>query len=173
FLSVFPFYWMVVGATNPSNEIVTGKLSPGSNLLVNFQTLLSQVDLVRVFGNSLLIAIISTVLTLAVSSLAGYGFEICRSRVRERVFQLLLLFLSIPFAALMVPLFVLISRAQLNNSFTAVILPTIAPTFISFYFPQATRAAPHELRHAARRDGLTEWQTLLCVHLPTMRSTHY
>lgn len=172
FLSVFPFYWMVVGATNPSNEIVTGKLSPGSNLLVNFQTLLSQVDLVRVFGNSFLIAIISTVLTLAVSSLAGYGFEIFRSRVRERVFQLLLLFLSIPFAALMVPLFVLISRAQLNNSFTAVILPSIASIFIIFYFRQATKAFPHELRDAARVDGLKEWQIFLFVYLPTMRSTY-
>ena len=45
-------------------------------------------------------------LTLAVSSLAGYGFEIFRSRVRERIFAFLLLLLSIPFAALMVPLFV-------------------------------------------------------------------
>ena len=126
FLSVFPFLWMALGATNKSTDIVTGKLSVGSNLLVNFQNLLAQVDLWRIFGNSFLIAIISTILTLAVSSLAGYGFEIFRSRVRERIFQLLLLFLSIPFAALMVPLFVMISRAQLTNTFTAVILPTIA-----------------------------------------------
>ncbi|KKC36685.1 lactose ABC transporter permease [Devosia epidermidihirudinis] len=172
FISVFPFIWMALGATNKSNDIVTGRLSLGSNLLVNFQNLLAQVDLVRVFGNSFLIAIISTLLTLAVSSLAGYGFEIFRSRVRERVFQLLLLFLSIPFAALMVPLFVLISRAQLNNTFIAVILPTIASIFIIFYFRQATKAFPGDLRDAARVDGLKEWQIFLFVYLPTMRSTY-
>ena len=172
FISVFPFIWMALGATNKSIDIVTGRLSLGSNLLVNFQNLLAQVDLVRVFGNSFLIAIISTLLTLAVSSLAGYGFEIFRSRVRERVFQLLLLFLSIPFAALMVPLFVLISRAQLNNTFTAVILPTIASIFIIFYFRQATKAFPGDLRDAARVDGLKEWQIFLFVYLPTMRSTY-
>ena len=172
FLSVFPFLWMALGATNKSTDIVTGKLSVGSNLLVNFQNLLAQVDLLRVFGNSFLIAIVSTILTLAVSSLAGYGFEIFRSRVRERIFQLLLLFLSIPFAALMVPLFVMISRAQLTNTFTAVILPTIASIFILFYFRQATKAFPGELRDAARVDGLKEWQIFLFVYLPTMRSTY-
>ena len=57
FLSVFPFLWMALGATNKSTDIVTGKLSVGSNLLVNFQNLLAQVDLLRIFGNSFLIAI--------------------------------------------------------------------------------------------------------------------
>lgn len=172
FLSVFPFLWMAIGATNKSTDIVTGKVTIGSNLLVNFQNLLAQVDLLRIFGNSFLIAIVSTILTLAVSSLAGYGFEIFRSQVRERIFQLLLLLMSIPFAALMVPLFVLISRAQLTNTFTAVILPTIVSIFIVFYFRQATKAFPSELRDAARVDGLKEWQIFLFVYLPTMRSTY-
>lgn len=172
FVSVFPFIWMALGATNKSTEIVTGKLTPGSNLLVNLQNLMAQVDLVRVFGNSFFIAIVSTILTLAVSSLAGYGFEIFRSRVRERIFQLLLLLLSIPFAALMVPLFVMISRVQLTNTFTAVILPSIASIFIVFYFRQATKAFPADLRDAARVDGLKEWQIFLFVYLPTMRSTY-
>lgn len=172
FLSIFPFFWMAVGATNKSTDIVTGKLTLGGNLLVNFQNLLAQVDLLRIFGNSFYIAIISTILTLAVSSLAGYGFEIFRSRLRERIFQFLLLMLSIPFAALMVPLFVMISRAQLTNTFTAVILPTIASIFIVFYFRQATKAFPGELRDAARVDGLKEWQIFLFVYLPTMRSTY-
>ncbi|WEJ57308.1 carbohydrate ABC transporter permease [Devosia sp. FJ2-5-3] len=172
FVSVFPFIWMALGATNKSTEIVTGKLTPGSNLLVNLQNLMAQVDLVRVFGNSFFIAIVSTILTLAISSLAGYGFEIFRSRVRERIFQLLLLLLSIPFAALMVPLFVMISRVQLTNTFTAVILPSIASIFIVFYFRQATKAFPADLRDAARVDGLKEWQIFLFVYLPTMRSTY-
>ncbi|HEY4200885.1 MAG TPA: carbohydrate ABC transporter permease [Devosiaceae bacterium] len=172
FLSVFPFYWMAVGATNKSSEVVTGKTSVGANLIVNFQNLLAQVDLLRIFGNSFLIAIVSTILTLLVSSLAGYGFEMFRSRVRERVFQFLLLLLSIPFAALMVPLFVMISRVHLNNTFTAIILPTIASIFIIFYFRQATKAFPGELRDAARVDGLKEWQIFLYVYLPSMRSTY-
>jgi lactose/L-arabinose transport system permease protein len=172
FLSVFPFYWMAIGATNTSADIVTGKTTLGGNLLVNFENLLKQVDLLHIFWNSFFIAGVGTILTLAVSSLAGYGFEIFRSRVRERVFQMLLLFLSIPFAALMVPLFVMTSRAHLNNTFVAVILPTVAWIFIIFYFRQATKAFPRELRDAARVDGLKEWQIFLFVYLPSMRSTY-
>ena len=63
---------------------------------------------------------VGTVLTLLVSSLAGYGFEMFRSRFRERIFAFMLLLLSIPFAALMVPLFVMISSAHLSNTFAAV-----------------------------------------------------
>ncbi|HVZ14627.1 MAG TPA: carbohydrate ABC transporter permease [Bauldia sp.] len=172
FVSLFPFYWMVVGATNRSADIIRGKATIGGNLLANLKTLFSTVDVPRVFWNSVEIAVIATVATLAVSSLAGYGFEIFRSRTRDRIFSVLLLLLSIPFAALMVPLFAMISRAHLINTYAAVILPGIASIFIIFYFRQATKAFPSELRDAARVDGLREWQIFLFIYVPVMRSTY-
>lgn len=172
FVSVFPFFWMVVGATNTSADIVKGKTSIGGALLTNAATFFNQVDALRIFWNSGFIAVVATVLTLAISSLAGYGFEMFRSRVREGVFGILLLFLSIPFAAMMVPLFVMFSQAKLVNTYLAVILPTVASIFIIFYFRQATKAFPGELRDAAKIDGLKEWQIFLFVYLPVMRSTY-
>jgi lactose/L-arabinose transport system permease protein len=172
FVSVFPFYWMVVGATNKSADIVTGKPTLGGNLFANMATFFSTVDAPRIFWNSAFIAVVGTILTLSVSSLAGYGFEMFRSRFRERLFALMLLFLSIPFAAVMVPLFVLISSAHLSNTWIAVLLPGISSIFIIFYFRQATKAFPAELRDAARIDGLKEWQIFLYVYLPVMRSTY-
>jgi len=80
--------------------------------------------------------------------------------------------LSIPFAALMVPLFIMMSGLKLINTFTAVLLPSIASIFIIFYFRQATKAFPAELRDAARIDGLNEWQIFAFVYLPVMRSTY-
>lgn len=172
FVSIFPFYWMIVGSTNLSADVVTGKPSFGSALLTNAATFFSTVDVPRIFYNSAVIALFGTVLTLAVSSLAGYGFEMFRSRFRERIFAFMLLLLSIPFAALMVPLFVMISSMKITNTFAAVILPGIASIFIIFYFRQATKAFPNELRDAARIDGLNEWQIFLYVYLPVMRSTY-
>ena len=95
-----------------------------------------------------------------------------RSRFRERIFAFMLVLLSIPFAALMVPLFVMISAMHLTNTWLAVILPAIASIFIVFYFRQATKAFPSELRDAARVDGLKEWQIFLFVYMPVMRSTY-
>lgn len=172
FVSVFPFYWMVVGATNKSALIVRGKASVGDNLFANATAFFNLVDVPRVFWNSILISVTATLLTLAVSSTAGYGFEIFRSRSRERLFAFLLLLLTIPFAAIMVPLFSMIAQVHLVNTFAAVILPTVASIFIIFYFRQATKAFPGELRDAARVDGLKEWQIFLFIYVPVMRSTY-
>lgn len=172
FISIFPFFWMVIGATNTSAEIIKGRAIPGGALIANAMTFFTQVDAVRVFWNSGVIAVVATALTLVVSSMAGYGFEMFRSRVREKLFAFLLLLLSIPFAAMMVPLFVMFSQAKLVNTFAAVILPTVASIFIIFYFRQATKAFPSELRDAARIDGLKEWQIFFFVYLPVMRSTY-
>ena len=172
FVSVFPFYWMVVGSTNTSPEIAHGKATFGGYLIDNLVAFFTTVDVPRMFWNSAFIAVVGSALTLIVSSLAGYGFEVFRSRFRERIFALILLTLSIPFAAIMVPLFIMMSRLGLINTFTAVIAPGIASVFIVFYFRQATKAFPAELRDAARIDGLNEWQIFIFVYLPVMRSTY-
>lgn len=172
FVSVFPFFWMIVSSTNTAADIITGKATFGDALWTNIVNFFTQVDAPRIFWNSTYIAVAGTILTLAVSSLAGYGFEMFRSRFRERIFAFLLLMLSIPFAALMVPLFILMANLKLINTHAAIILPGIASIFIIFYFRQATKAFPSELRDAARIDGLKEWQIFLFVYLPVMRSTY-
>ncbi len=172
FVSVFPFFWMLVGATNTSTDIVLGKMSFGSNLWANITYFFSTFNVPRVLLNTAGIAIVGTVLTLIVSSLAGYAFEMFRSRFKERLFALYLLMLSVPFSAVMIPLFIMMSKAGLINTFAAILLPSIASIFIIFYFRQATKAFPSELRDAAKIDGLKEWQIFLHVYMPVMRSTY-
>jgi len=172
FVSVFPFYWMIVGSTNTSADVVRGKMSFGSNLWANIVYFFDLFDVPRVLLNTAGISIVGTVLTLAVASLAGYGFEIFKSRFKEKIFGLYLLMLSIPFSAIMIPLFIMMSRAGLINTYAGVLLPGIASIFVIFYFRQATKAFPSELRDAARIDGLKEWQIFLFVYMPVMRSTY-
>ena len=88
------------------------------------------------------------------------------------VLQVVLLTLMVPFAALMIPLFILMGRMGLINTHIAIMLPTIASAFIIFYFRQATKAFPTELRDAAKVDGLKEWQIFLYIYMPVMRSTY-
>ena len=172
FVSVFPFIWLMVGATNTSADILIGKTSIGDALFANFSKLIQQVDLPTLFWNSTKIAVIATALTLVVASLAGYAFEIFRSKLSDRIFASLLAMLSIPFAALMIPLFVTMAKLHLINTHTAVIIPTVASIFIIFYFRQATKSFPTELRDAARVDGLKEWQIFFYIYVPVMRSTY-
>lgn len=172
FVSVFPFFWMMIGATNTSADVNIGKLSFGGALFDNIAHFFSLFDVPRVLLNTTGVALAGTALTLIICSMAGYAFEMFRTRFSDRLFALFLVMLSIPFSALMIPLFIMISRAGLINTFAGVLLPGIASIFIIFYFRQATKAFPGELRDAARIDGLKEWQIFLYVYMPVMRSTY-
>lgn len=172
FISVFPFYWLLVSSTNTSSDVTKGKLSFGGELLANLSKLNETVDLPLMFYNSAKISILGTVLTLIVASLAGYGFEIYKSKLRDRVFNLLLLTMMIPFAALMIPLFQMMAKASLLNTHAAVILPGIASVYIIFYFRQCAKQFPKELLDAARVDGVKEWKIFAYVFFPAMRSTY-
>ncbi len=171
-ISVFPFAWLVIGTTNANIDILKGSMSIGSNLLENWNNFNRLVDLPQVLWNTTKITVIGTVLTLVVASMAGYGFEIFKSQTREYVYNILLLTMMIPFAALMIPLFTLFARSNLLDTHIAVILPTIASVFIIFYFRQASKAFPGELREAARVDGMNEFQIFFFIYMPVMKSTY-
>lgn len=172
FISIFPFIWMAIGATNNSIDITNGTLLPGSALLNNYIKFSQTFDIGQLFWNTGKIAIISTILTLLVSSMAGYGFEIFRSIFKDRIYQGLLLTMMIPFAAMMIPLFVLMGTFSLVDTHMAVILPAIASVYLIFYFRQSSKAFPADLRDAARVDGLKEWKIFFFVYVPVMRSTY-
>ncbi|CAN7623932.1 carbohydrate ABC transporter permease [Rhizobium sp. LjRoot254] len=172
FLSIFPFIWMMISSTNTSVEIMGGKVSLGSAFATNVTNFFTLVDVPLVFWNSAKVAISATVLTIVVSSFAGYGFEMFKSKWRDRIYSLMLLTLFVPFAALMIPLFMMMGRAGLINTHIAIMLPSIASAFIIFYFRQSTKAFPTELRDAAKVDGLKEWQIFLYIYVPVMRSTY-
>ena len=172
FLSIFPFVWMMISATNSSIEITAGKVSFGSAFATNVTNFFTLVDVPLVFWNSAKVAVLATLLTIAVSSLAGYGFEMFKSKWRDRIYSLILLTLMVPFAALMIPLFMMMGRAGLIDTHIAIMLPTLASAFIIFYFRQSTKAFPTELRDAAKVDGLKEWQIFLYIYVPVMRSTY-
>lgn len=172
FFSLFPFYWMLVSSTNNTNQINIGKFTFGDQLLVNLHNLTSQVDLLQIFWNTSKIAIISTVSTLAVCSIAGYAFEIYKSKNRDRVYVALLATMMIPFAALMIPLFTMFGKAGLLDTHLAVIMPTVAGAFIIFYFRQCTKTFPKELIDAARVEGVAEWKIFVYIYVPVMKASY-
>ena len=179
-VSIFPFFWMIISATNKSVDVTRGKLSPGSDFMVNLNSLLKpELGFVTSLGMSAKIAIITTILALLVSSIAGYGFEIFRTRSRDRLFTILLLSMMIPFSALMIPLFKLFAAANGTplkfmglNSLWAVILPGVCTAFLIFFFRQNAKSFPKEILEAARIDGLGEIGIFLKIFFPTMKTTY-
>lgn len=174
FVSIFPFAWMIIGATNSASDITKGKFSFGGEFINNWHILVGPdgIDLAQLIFNSAKIAIVGMFLQLFVASMAGYGFEIFRNKISDKVYSVLLLTMMVPFAALMIPLFKLFAGIDMLDNHFAVILPTLATPFMIFFFRQNTKTFPHELLQAARVDGLNEFQAFFRIYVPTMKSTY-
>lgn len=180
-VSVFPIFWMVIASTNKSVDVTKGTLLPGTYFMENLKNLLgSDLQYMTAFKNSLVIAIATTLLAMIVSSAAGYAFIVYRSKMRERVFSIVLLSMMVPFAALMVPLFRLFSKFQnmgplkiiALNTPMAVIVIAVATAFLIFFFRQNTQNFPKELVEAARIDGLGEASIFFKIFIPTNKSCY-
>lgn len=172
FISVFPFFWMIVGSTNTSVDVIKGKLTFGNQLTANLKSLWDNYNLGGVLLNSIKISILVVVFSLIVSSMAGYGFEMYSSKARNRIYSMILITLMIPFAALMVPLFRLMNFLNLIDSHWGVILPMIPSVFLVFFFRQNFSQYPKEIIMAARVDGANELRIFFSIVLPSMRSTY-
>ena len=180
FLSIFPFFWMLIGTTNTSADIMRNKLTLGTELFTNLSNLMQKnVGFLDGLWNSLRVSMITTILALLVCSLAGYGFEMYRSKARDRIFNALLLTMMIPFSAMMVPLYRMFAqfgkvsflKSFALNTMGAMILPMVSTAFLIFFFRQNTKSFSKEMIEAARMDGVREWGIFFRIYMPIMRST--
>lgn len=172
FLSAFPLYYMLCGATNASIDVVRGKLIPGTYLMENFKTLVSMQNLQLAMFNSFRNAIITTFIALLVCSIAGYGFEIYHDKGKDTLMSILLLAMMLPFVAIMIPLFKMFISWGLVNTWIALVIPSISTPFMIMLFRQAARSFPHDIIEAARLEGLSEVQIFFRMFIPIMKSTY-
>ena len=172
FLSAFPLYYMISGATNASIDIVRGKLIPGTHLLENYRTLIETQNLGLAMFNSFRNAIVITVISLLVCSIAGYGFEIYHDKGKDILMNILLLAMMLPFVAIMIPLFKLFASWKLVNTWIALALPSISTPFLIMMFRQAARSFPHDIIEAARLEGLSEIKIFFTMFIPVMKSSY-
>lgn len=172
---------MVIAITNKSVDITRGTLIPCKYFVENFKNLLaSDLNYMVAFKNSLIIAIITTILAMIISSAARYAFEVYKTKTKDKIFNFILLSMMVPFAALIVPLFRMFSKFNNMgflkgislNTYGSVIIISIATAFLIFFFRQNTKTFPKELIEAARIDGLGEFSIFLKIYIPTMKSTY-
>lgn len=172
FLSIFPLYYMLCGATNESIDVVRGRLLPGTYLTENFRALTAQQNLGLAMFNSFRNALLITFFTLLICSVAGYGFEIYHDRGKDILMGILLLAMMIPFVALMIPLFKMFSSCGMVNTWMALMLPTVSTPFMIMLFRQSARSFPSDIIDAARMEGMSEIRIFFRMFVPTMKSTY-
>jgi cellobiose transport system permease protein len=171
-VSLFPFYWMIVMATNTTADIYRypPKLTFGSHLLENVRRVFANVDLLSSMANTLLVAVATTVLVLFFDSLAAFTFAKYEFPGRRVLFGLLLVMYMLPTQLALLPQFVIISHIGWAGTLRALVVPPLANAFGIFWMRQYTAGAvPDELIDAARMDGAGFFRTYWQIALPTIR----
>jgi lactose/L-arabinose transport system permease protein len=170
-VSLFPFYLMFVSSTLETGEILSAspRMFFGSNLAANWAHLGEKINTGRVLFNSLLIAGVYTGLTLFLDSLAGYALAKFRFRGRGVMFGVIILTLMIPNQVLLVPLFTMMNKLGWQNTYWAVILPSLANAFGIFLMRQNMLNFPDAVIESARIDGCGELRIFLRIVLPSMK----
>lgn len=169
-IMVFPFVWTVVTSITPGATLTsTPQLIPDEPSLSPYVELFSRVPFARVIGNSLLIAVVSTLLQLVTSAMAAYVFARMAFPGRGALFVLYLATMMIPFQVLIVPLFAEMKALGLINTYLGAILPTIATAFGVFLLRQAIASVPYDLDQAATLDGAGHFRIFFQIVLPLIR----
>lgn len=170
-VSLFPFFWMLIGTTLNPNDVVAGVVVPGKEFPLNWHKAVKNYNLPVYFLNSLKIATLTVIFGVLVNSLAAFGFEKYRSKAREKVFSVFMLSLMMPQIALVIPLFKLMSSLKLLNTHSAIILPALMSPFIIFFMRQNFQMFPTEILEAARIDGARELYIFFRIVVPSMKAS--
>ncbi|MEH7384238.1 carbohydrate ABC transporter permease [Bacillus sp. JJ1521] len=170
-ISIFPFYWMLVGATNHTSKMFSNPptLTFGDQFLTNFTNLNESLNIWRVLFNSVFVSGVYVILALIVSTMAAYALAKFEFKGNKFIFTTFLLSMMIPYQALLIPQFRMMADYGLLNTYVALILPTVVTPFAIFLMRQNFLAFPTELIEAARMDGAGEMRIFFRIVVPSMK----
>ncbi|ROS71841.1 multiple sugar transport system permease protein [Curtobacterium sp. PhB130] len=171
-IAVLPMAWAVSGSFKGITEIfaIPPNLIPTSPTLSNYAALFTEIPLPRWLWTSLWVAVVSTTIAVVFSTMGGYAFAKFRFRGDQLLFDVMFSSMMIPITVLVIPLFVMIAKAGLGNTYVALILPWLAPAFGVFMMRQfIIQAVPDQMIEAARIDGAGELRIFFTIVLPVLR----
>jgi multiple sugar transport system permease protein len=168
-LVAFPFYWMIASAFKPFNEMFDLRLIPAHPTWANFAEVLTRTRFPRWFGNSLIVASITTVSVAFFDSLVGYVLAKLQFPGRGFIFVMILATLMIPTEMLVIPWYIMSSAYGWINSYWGIMFPGLMSAFGVFLIRQFMSGVPDELLDAGRIDGVTEFGLYWRIALPQIR----
>ena len=167
-ICALPLYWLILSSIKPIELLAQVSLIPQQVTLQNYAEAFAS-PVPRWLFNTVLIAVLTTALGLAVATLAAFGFARYRFRGKTVLFALVIASLAIPEYASVLPTFAIMRELGLLNTYAAVVLPMAANALVLFLLRQYFTQLPAELFDAARIDGASEIRVFWSVALPLVR----
>jgi putative chitobiose transport system permease protein len=165
-IMIGPFLWLLYLSLRTSGNVYQFPESLSQFSLSSYKVVWTEYPIATAFKNSVLCAVGSVLLTVAVSSLAAYPLARYDFYGRNFVFLLLLSTLMMPFQLYMIPLFLYVQQLGLTNTLWGVFVPFAGSVFGIYLIRQHYAAIPRDLEEAARVDGAGEFRLWWSVMFP-------
>ena len=170
-LVLLPVLWMVFSAFKPEKIIIpwTPTFFPASVTLQNFIDVQDRIHISQYILNSVIYAGGTTFLAVIVNSMAGYAYAFYDFKGKTGMFLMTLATMMVPFQVIMVPLFLVVFKMGMYDSYWGLIIPRVAVAGSIFMMRAAFSGIPKELAEAARIDGLSEFGIFWRIMMPQVK----
>jgi multiple sugar transport system permease protein len=165
---VMPFVWMILSSFKLTRELrrQPTRWIPDEPTLQNYRDLFDRLDFPRYFFNTTVVAVAVTAGNLLFCSMLGYALAKLQFPGKRILLVVVLGTLMIPAVVTFMPLFVIVTNMNLNNTHLGLILPFLVGAFGAFLMRQYILGIPDELLDAARVDGAGEYRIFFRIVLP-------
>lgn len=173
FLTIVPFIWMFISSFAPNSDIVRVEagLFPTPTTIANYIGIQEKFDFLRLFFNSLFVAVTKTVIAIYTSAVLGYVFAKLRFRGKNILFGIVISTMMIPWAITIIPQYDMITSFGWQDTYHALIVPGLISAFGIFLFRQSISGISDELIEAAKLDGASDSRIFHSIILPMSHNT--
>lgn len=162
---IFPFGVMLLISLSGNEQIFTNYNSINFNFCA-YRNIFNNIPIAKYFLNSLIVALLTTIGQVFISTFAGYGFARFSFKGCDLLFFIIILTMMVPPQVNIVPLFYLMSKLGWINTYQALIVPGIFGGFGVFLMRQYFLNFSKELEDASILDGCNPWQTFFKIGIP-------
>lgn len=166
---LLPLGWMLSASLMPLSEVIKIPpvwFAPAKYTVGNFSEVWFNIGFWRFSLNSAFVALTITACQLLTSTMAGFAFARYEFPGRTAIFIVILSTLMIPFQVIMIPLFIMMAKLGLVNTYWGMIVPAIVTPFGIFLMRQFMLSVPKSLLEAGRIDGASEPYIYARIMLP-------
>ncbi len=173
---LFPFYWMIISSLKSLEEyrLSVPTFFPQRILLSNYASAFTTASLGRLFYNTMIVGVVSTILSLIITVLSAFAFARLEFKGREAMFAALLATMMIPGELFTITNYSTVTQLGWMNTYTVLIVPFLVSVFYIYLLRQNFMQIPNELYLAAKVDGTSDikylWKVMVPLSLPTLIS---
>ncbi len=173
---LFPFYWMIISSlkTVAEYEMNPPTLFPQQIIWTNYPEAFSTAGLGRLFVNTVIVGVVSTLLSLVITVLSAFAFARLEFKGKNALFAFLLATMMIPGELFTITNYVTVTKFGWINTYQVLIIPFLVSVFYIYLLRQNFMQIPNELYLAAKVDGTKDlkylWKVMIPLSLPTLIS---